>query len=241
MSATNHTTYYNLPQFIGTDIPSWQGDWNDTMGLIDSALNTIKTSADEAKSTADQAEGKADGNTETIASMQTEITTLKKAVQNYDSILDFNPVNMASAVNNLNASNMYFVQNTNKTLNRFYVHAFFKSTISAPTMYTYTANSGSETWWEIFTVEDNVFKLNQSSLPNATNCLTCGVGILTEADGTNTRGRALRAWFDGATTHFGMCSGVETAVGQIQGRKFIVPSCTVFLSGSVYNPDQPDE
>ena len=26
MSATNHTTNYNLPQFIGTDIPSWLAD-----------------------------------------------------------------------------------------------------------------------------------------------------------------------------------------------------------------------
>ena len=241
MSATNHTTYYNLPQFIGTDIPSWEGDWNDTMGLIDSALNSIKRSAEGAKTTADQAEGKADGNTETISSIQKEITTLKKAVQNYDSILDFNPVNTAMAVNNLSNNNMFFVQNTNKTLNRFYMHAYFKDTISNPTMYTYTANSGTETWWEMFTVEDNVFNLNQSSLPNAKNCLTVGICVLTEKDGTNTRGRALRAWFDGATTHFGMCSGAETAVTNVQGRKVIMPSCTVFLSGSVYNPDQPDE
>ena len=37
MSATNQTTYYDLPLFIGTDVPSWLGDWNNTMNAIDIA------------------------------------------------------------------------------------------------------------------------------------------------------------------------------------------------------------
>ena len=58
MSATNKTSYYELPVFIGTDVPSWLGDWNNAMNAIDGAINGVKTSADNAKNVADAAEGK---------------------------------------------------------------------------------------------------------------------------------------------------------------------------------------
>lgn len=41
MSATNHTTNYNLPQFIGTDIPSWLSDVNGAMATIDSSIKDV--------------------------------------------------------------------------------------------------------------------------------------------------------------------------------------------------------
>lgn len=47
MSATNQTTNYDLPLFIGTDKPSWLGDFNGAMNAIDSA---IKGNADEIDS-----------------------------------------------------------------------------------------------------------------------------------------------------------------------------------------------
>ena len=44
MGYTNSTTNYHLPQFIGTDKPSWLGDFNTAMNAIDSA---IKSNADD--------------------------------------------------------------------------------------------------------------------------------------------------------------------------------------------------
>ena len=44
MSATNHTQYYNLPQFADSDIPTW-GDVNAAFLAIDTALHTIAESA----------------------------------------------------------------------------------------------------------------------------------------------------------------------------------------------------
>lgn len=38
MTATNHTTNYNLSQFVGTDRPTWLGDYNDDMTRIDAQL-----------------------------------------------------------------------------------------------------------------------------------------------------------------------------------------------------------
>lgn len=38
MSATNHTENYSLSQFVGTDRPTWLGDYNGDMTKIDAQL-----------------------------------------------------------------------------------------------------------------------------------------------------------------------------------------------------------
>lgn len=38
MTATNHTSNYNLSQFVGTDRPTWSGDYNGDMTKIDAQL-----------------------------------------------------------------------------------------------------------------------------------------------------------------------------------------------------------
>lgn len=43
MSATNATTNYNLPLFIGTDKPAWLVDWNSAMSAIDAAIKGVDT------------------------------------------------------------------------------------------------------------------------------------------------------------------------------------------------------
>ena len=55
MSSTNKTAHYNLPQFIGSDIPTWLGDFNSAMTAIDSGINAAATSASGAATTAAQA------------------------------------------------------------------------------------------------------------------------------------------------------------------------------------------
>lgn len=59
MSSTNKTSHYNLPQFIGSDIPTWLGDFNSAMTAIDSGINAAATSASGAATKADQASTKA--------------------------------------------------------------------------------------------------------------------------------------------------------------------------------------
>lgn len=44
MTATNHTSYYNLSQFQGADRPTWQGDYNGDMSKIDTAIHNIASS-----------------------------------------------------------------------------------------------------------------------------------------------------------------------------------------------------
>lgn len=49
MTATNHTNNYNLSQFVGTDRPTWLGDYNSDMARIDAQM---KQNADDIASAA---------------------------------------------------------------------------------------------------------------------------------------------------------------------------------------------
>lgn len=49
MTATNHTENYNLSQFVGTDRPTWLGDYNGDMTKIDVQM---KANADAIKQSA---------------------------------------------------------------------------------------------------------------------------------------------------------------------------------------------
>lgn len=236
MSATNRTTYYDLPIFIGTDVPSWLGDWNNAMDAIDTAIQEVDSKAQSAQTTASSTESGLAATNENVTAQAAELETIKKAVQNYDSILNFEQVNFGYAVNNLSDSNHNFmmVQNTNKTLSAIKIYANFKNPLNNPTKYTWTSVDGTTCdFFDLFTVEDNCFNLNQGSLPNGNINLWLGNAITwLPGDTPSIYGRSIEAWFDGATTHIGFRNdGNLTMTG-----RYVCLTASVFLSGSVYQP-----
>lgn len=90
MSATNHTTNYNLPQFIGTDKPTWLTDVNGALSAIDTQMKANADSATSASSSATTANN-AIG---TLANLETTAKT-----------------DLVSAVNEVN-TNVGVAQNT---------------------------------------------------------------------------------------------------------------------------------
>lgn len=238
MSATNKTTYLDLPQFIGTDVPSWLGDFNGAMDKIDTGYNNVDIKAGKAASTANSASSKADINTQSITSINAELKTLKEAVQNYDNILSFKMVTCVPSPNNLkDDSSMIMTQNTNKTLASLKFNATMLYPLSNPSKYVFTwANSGgTTTFYDLFTIEDNCFNLNQTALPRSSECLTVGV-ITTRNDSSRAIARVYgRAWYDGATTHVGAIFSKEPTANVTMWM-----DGTVFLSGSVISPPDPE-
>ena len=94
MSATNTTTNYHLPIFLGTDVPSWLTDWNSAMSDIDIAIAAAKTTADAAQLTASNAQNAAATNAGAISTLQTtvagqgnSITTLTGSVNTINSLI----------------------------------------------------------------------------------------------------------------------------------------------------------
>ena len=81
MGHTNQTANYNLPQFVGTDKPSWLGDINDAFAAIDTAIAA-------AASEASTADGKADALTTTVSGHTTQIGTLQNTVTSQGNTLN---------------------------------------------------------------------------------------------------------------------------------------------------------
>ena len=81
MGHTNSTANYNLPQFVGTDKPSWLGDINNAFSAIDTAIAN-------AASTATTADGKADALGTTVSGHTTQIGTLSNTVTSQGNTLN---------------------------------------------------------------------------------------------------------------------------------------------------------
>lgn len=60
MSSTNKTANYELSQYIGTDKPTYLGDYNSDMSKIDAQMKANATAASQAKSSAGTALAKAE-------------------------------------------------------------------------------------------------------------------------------------------------------------------------------------
>lgn len=48
MTAANHTNNYNLSQFVGTDRPTWLGDYNGDMSKIDAQMKVNADAIEQA-------------------------------------------------------------------------------------------------------------------------------------------------------------------------------------------------
>ena len=86
MAYTNHTTNYNLPQYVGTDKPSYLNDFNGAMNTIDGQM---KTNANGVSANASSI-----GNLEDLTT--TEKTTLVGAINEVDGNCDTNTSNIGT-------------------------------------------------------------------------------------------------------------------------------------------------
>lgn len=98
MASTNKTTNYNLSQYIGTDKPTYLGDYNGDMQKIDAQMkinadnaSSAYSLADTAKTTADNAETHAQTGISNASTAQTTASSaLAKATTNEANIANFN-------------------------------------------------------------------------------------------------------------------------------------------------------
>ena len=77
MSHTNETTYYQLPQFIGTDIINPLTDTNGAYSAIDTALHDVAAVAGQAETVAGQA-------SDDVQTMDGRVTALESGIQTTD-------------------------------------------------------------------------------------------------------------------------------------------------------------
>lgn len=119
MSSTNKTANYNLSQYIGTDKPTYLGDYNSDMLKIDTQLKANADSASNAESAAGAAQAVAEkasndvkslndsvtANSEEIASLKTKNAQQDVSIQN--------ATNTASSANNKANQNEHNIADIN--------------------------------------------------------------------------------------------------------------------------------
>lgn len=86
---SGETTNYDLPQFVGTDKPTWLGDFNTAMSTIDTAIagnasdiSSLGTRVSGAESTAQQASSDVAGLTSTVSTLSTNVSTATTTANN---------------------------------------------------------------------------------------------------------------------------------------------------------------
>lgn len=131
MSSTNKTTNYKLSQYIGTDKPTYLGDYNGDMLKIDTQLKANADSASNSASAAGAAQAVADkaskdvqslnnsvtANSEDIASLKTKNAQQDVSIQNAS-----NTATSANNKANQNAQNITDINTRNQWIQGINIH-----------------------------------------------------------------------------------------------------------------------
>lgn len=201
MSSTNHTTNYNLPQFVGSDKPAWLGDVNPAMDAIDSAMHANAVKAQQGVDDASTAQNRADsayqkaGDAETTAG--TAQLTANQAVagvsQNAGKITAlenaFKMTNITKVTTMQTGSwgsdyNLTLAQNSDGSIFKFYGNWTVLNQTSNPISATKTAvagmagNYGFATGVYLTTAPDEAYTIQGSGLKFEGNVSVAAANII---------------------------------------------------------------
>lgn len=84
MSSTNKTNYYELSQYIGTDKPTYLGDYNSDMSKIDDAIHGVQETATTANQTAGSADAKVTLANQSIENLKGRVGVIEGNVSNLE-------------------------------------------------------------------------------------------------------------------------------------------------------------
>ena len=103
MGSTNKTTGYELPQWIGTDKPTFLGDLNDAFLKIDNGMTANKGDATSAVATAGAAKQSADNATTKVTELTQTVAALNESVEASDAKADAATATAQQALSTANA------------------------------------------------------------------------------------------------------------------------------------------
>lgn len=84
MSSTNKTSHYDLSQYIGTDKPTYLGDYNSDMSKIDAGIHSAVETATTANQTAGSADAKVTQVTENVEALKGRVGVVEGKVSNLE-------------------------------------------------------------------------------------------------------------------------------------------------------------
>jgi hypothetical protein len=124
MASTNKTTHYDLSQYVGSDKPTYLGDYNTDMAKIDTAINSAKTTADTASTAAtnaataaSNAQTTADTAVTNAAAAQTSANTANNNIGTLANLTTTEKTTIVGAINEVDGDvgNLSQLSTTNKS------------------------------------------------------------------------------------------------------------------------------
>lgn len=104
-ASTNKTTNYELPQFVGSDKPTWLGDFNSAMLAIDTGMATNASDIDELESDVATASATASQASTDVAGLTSTVNTLSGNVSTVTTTANNASTTATSALNTANTAN----------------------------------------------------------------------------------------------------------------------------------------
>lgn len=251
MSSTNHTTNYNLPQFIGTDKPTWLGDVNQAMSAIDTQMKTNADGITAVSGTVTELNTRVGTAENSVSQLNTRVGAVETQASATDGALNTLSSTVTSLVNSLNlgtaqtanlatilptlgsaitgSGTIYLSQSSNSTCFKLYGALTFARTASSTGSINMRAVQGLSGYYGIPT------GLFLSTAPtSAYRIVPAGYAFYKDTAGTNpvirnSFGRAIAVGTDGQI----YLSVSNTQAYSLEGQKEIkefYPACLYFNS-----------
>ena len=104
-ASTNKTANYELPQFIGSDKPTWLGDFNTAMATIDGGMAENKSDIESMDSRVSSAEATASQASQNVSALTTRVSTVETSVSSATTTANNAQQTATSALNTANTAN----------------------------------------------------------------------------------------------------------------------------------------
>ena len=104
-ASTNKTANYELPQFVGTDKPTWLGDFNSAMSAIDTGMATNASDIDSMDTRVSSAEATASQASQNVTTLTGRVNTVESSLTSVTSTANNAQATATSALNTANTAN----------------------------------------------------------------------------------------------------------------------------------------
>ena len=224
MASTGKTTNYELSQFIGTDKPSWLGDYNGDMLKIDTALVSINATATTAQSVVASAQSAASAAQQTANAAQQKATANAQDITKIKGSLTNQNLATTPVAANTDGINYFLISKNDIVMSIKGTFNINSSGITSSTV------SGSLSYFPVQSIAGNIFNLSVTAITAASFFIESAIVLFNDG---KVRSIYIYAYYDGANTVF---VGVDNTsnLSQFPNAQFNVCSCVVLVGPSGY-------
>lgn len=104
-ASTNKTANYELPQFVGTDKPTWLGDFNTAMTTIDGGMAENKSNIESMDSRVSSTESTASQASQNVSALTTRVSAVESSVSSATTTANNAQSTATTALNTANTAN----------------------------------------------------------------------------------------------------------------------------------------